>query len=121
MGPNNNLNSESLFQERFESVDIGTRRIPDDQTRRQMDDFRAVLYHFFAGILDVSTRATIACGVADQLDASFRISAESALTILDGAKALAAGASPVAVTDNDSNFGMSTHGVSLSGRPYFPK
>jgi hypothetical protein len=51
-----------------EIIDVGAGRIAHNKTGGQVDGVGAVLFHFFRGVLDISTGATITGGITYQFN-----------------------------------------------------
>jgi len=67
MGANNDLHAVACFDGLGEVVNVWARWVSDDQACGQMHDLGAVLFHFFGGILHVSTRTSVTGGIANEL------------------------------------------------------
>jgi hypothetical protein len=63
----------------------------------------AILHHLFARIFYITTRTAIAGGIANQLDLSVFVYAESPFLVPHGAEALPASTTSVAIADNYAN------------------
>jgi len=67
MSSNQNGDSIAALDELLEILDSQARRITHNETRCKMNRLGTVLDHFFRNILDIATRAAVACGIADDL------------------------------------------------------
>lgn len=68
-----------------------------------MDDLRAVSFHFFSGLFNVTTRASITGRIADQFNFHVRVDAECAFYLAHGAQTFSTRAALVAVADDDAD------------------
>jgi hypothetical protein len=74
-----------------------------------MNNLCAILHHLFARIFYVTTRTTIACGIANQLNLGVFVYAESPFPVPHGAEALPARTTSVAIADNYANLRLCIH------------
>lgn len=57
MGADHDRQTIRSFDESFEAPDVGTRRVPDDESRGQMNDRGAVFFELGGNVFHIAARA----------------------------------------------------------------
>jgi hypothetical protein len=87
--------------------------IPDDHTCGEVYDLRSIFLHLFRSRFYVPTGAPITRGKSHEFDLLVLIHAECPFPAGQSAEALTTSASMIAMTDDDSYFGLLAHGFFL--------
>ena len=103
MGPRDDADAVSLLDEIAEKTDPRAGGVPNDQTCGKMYDIGAISNHFFGGVLNIASRAPVACGVSHQGCFLIPVKAECAFLLLQRRETFAACAAPVTITNNDAD------------------
>lgn len=104
-----NLDIVARFQKGLEGLQIWARRIPNSQSRRQMDHVGTVLHQLLTGVFHIAARTAITGRVTNQFNVCIFVEVKRALTVPQRAQTLAARASTVTITDDNadpSNLGV---------------
>jgi hypothetical protein len=89
--------------------DMGTRRIPDNQSGGKMYHLCSVSQHFVHGIFHITSGTTIAAGIPDNFNFPVLVPAERTFSISQCSEALSSRARTVAVTNDYTDLGFFFH------------
>jgi len=99
MGAKNHVYVVFVFDKVVELINIWARWKTDQHTCGQMYRGNTVLIHLFNTIFNISTWASSASGISDELNFHVFVQTESAFPILQGSQAFATSTRVVAFTD----------------------
>jgi hypothetical protein len=104
MRADDNIHVEFCLDKITEMVDMWTWRVTDYHTRREMDDFGAILLHFFNAILNVTAWTSSTGRIPDEFQFLVFVDTESSVSVRKGSKAFSSSAITVAIADDYTDF-----------------